>query len=48
MKDIGHPISMVAKSADAIAKTALPENYGKKKKLVVANPQSKTELSAGI
>ena len=48
MKDIGHPISMVAKSADAIARTVLPENYGKKKKLVVANPQSKPELSAGI
>lgn len=48
MEDIGHPKSMVAKSADAIARLVLPENYGKKKKLVVASPQSKPELSAGI
>jgi hypothetical protein len=48
MKDIGHPSNMVTKSADATAKTVLPENYGIQKKLVVANPQSKPELSAGI
>ena len=48
MKEIGHPSSMIAKSADASAKTVLPENYGKRRKLVVANPQSKPELLAGI
>lgn len=48
MKEVGHPSCMVAKSADATAKTVLPENYGKSRKLVVANPQSKPELSAGV
>ena len=45
---IGHPSSMVAKAANGSAKTVLPENYGPKLKLVVADPDSRPELSAGI
>ena len=48
MRDIGYPLSMVAKSADSVAKTVLPENYGRRRKWVVADPQSKPELAAGI